>query len=154
MIRSILLIGTSAIASYFDIKTKQIPNWLCFSSMAIGLLLSRSLTSFLIHVITLLLLFALSIFHLMGHGDTKLWMAISTYVTFDGAMYIMIIAALTMIVYAIGSNPRNSFDVIKTFYYDAIYNKRIHFFDQKDYPFAPFLLSACIIYVFWRGGYL
>lgn len=154
MIRSTLLIGTSAIASYFDIKTKRIPNWLCFSSMGIGLLLSRSFTSFTIHIITLLLLFVLSIFHLMGHGDMKLWMAISTYVSFEGTMYIMAIAALSMIVYAICSSPKSSVDVIKTFYYDVIYNKRFCFFEQKDYPFAPFLLFACMMYVLWKGGHL
>lgn len=100
MIRSILLIGTSMTASYFDIKTRKIPNWLCFSSIAIGLFLSRSFTSFVWHMFTLLFLFALSIFRLMGHGDMKLWMAISTYVNFEGTMYIMIIAAVMMIIYA------------------------------------------------------
>ena len=154
MIRSILLIGTSVTASYFDIKTRKIPNWLCFSSIAIGLFLSRSFTSFVWHMFTLLFLFALSTVRLMGHGDMKLWMAISTYVNFEGTMYIMIIAAVMMIIYAICTSTKSSFNVIKTFYYDFIYNKRICFFDQKDYPFAPFLLFACITYVFWKRGCL
>lgn len=154
MIRSILLIGTSVTASYFDIKTRKIPNWLCFSSIAIGLFLSRSFTSFVWHMFTLLFLFALSAFRLMGHGDMKLWMAISTYVNFEGTMYIMIIAAVMMIIYAICTSTKSSFNVIKTFYYDFIYNKRICFFDQKDYPFASFLLFACITYVFWKRGCL
>ena len=122
MIRSILLIGTSVTASYFDIKTRKIPNWLCFSSIAIGLFLSRSFTSFVWHMFTLL--------------------------------FIMIIAAVMMIIYAICTSTKSSFNVIKTFYYDFIYNKRICFFDQKDYPFAPFLLFACITYVFWKRGCL
>lgn len=120
MIRSILLIGTSVTASYFDIKTRKIPNWLCFSSIAIGLFLSRSFTSFVWHMFTLLFLFALSAFRLMGHGDMKLWMAISTYVNFEGTMYIMIIAAVMMIIYAICTSTKSSFNVIKTFYYDFI----------------------------------
>lgn len=52
------------------------------------------------------------------------------------------------------TSTKSSFNVIKTFYYDFIYNKRICFFDQKDYPFAPFLLFACITYVFWKRGCL
>lgn len=61
-----------------------------------------------------------------------------------------------------GKNPENKnlnylcyeLEVMNPDTGERIYNKRICFFDQKDYPFAPFLLFACITYVFWKRGCL
>ena len=71
-----LLILVVAIATYFDLKSRRIPNWLTYPALAFAFL---NFDKFVAFVILSGLLIAILIGKYIGSGDIKLSMVIATW---------------------------------------------------------------------------
>jgi len=71
-----LLITVVAVATYFDLKSRRIPNWLTYPALALTFL---NFDKFVATVILTGLLIAIFIGKYIGSGDIKLSMVIATW---------------------------------------------------------------------------
>lgn len=70
------LIAVVALATYFDLKFRKIPNWLTYSAVGLSFIW---FSSFHLVIITLGLLVALALGKFIGAGDIKLAVAIAIW---------------------------------------------------------------------------
>jgi Flp pilus assembly protein protease CpaA len=73
---SLILFGGAAIAAYFDIRFRKIPNWLTYPAILIAL---AFFDEFFVVVLFLALLMALTLFKYIGAGDIKLSIAVALW---------------------------------------------------------------------------
>jgi prepilin signal peptidase PulO-like enzyme (type II secretory pathway) len=73
---SLILFGVVAIAAYFDIRFRRIPNWLTYPAILIAL---QYFDNFYVVVFLLALLIALTFSKYIGAGDIKLSIAVALW---------------------------------------------------------------------------
>ena len=78
-IRCILCLLFLFFAVVEDVQYRRIPNEVVLCGAAAGFLTCGSLYTFLWRILALLFLFCLGYFRIMGMGDLKLWMMITTF---------------------------------------------------------------------------
>ncbi len=113
-----LLILVVAIATYFDLKSRRIPNWLTYPALALTFL---NFDKFVATVILTGLLIAIFIGKYIGSGDIKLSMVIATWSHIYGFSQNWILISLI-----IGGAA------------GLIYRR-------KSLPFAPYLAAGVVI---------
>ena len=74
------LIIVLLIAAICDIKYKKIPNWLICIGLTIGLISPWTMCSYKEKIFSIVLIFFVGMWKLMGMGDIKLWTVMAMYI--------------------------------------------------------------------------
>lgn len=145
-----LLFIILVIAAIWDYLYRKIPNWLICLGLIIGWLFSPC--SIPERILSLLALFIIGMFGLMGMGDIKLWMVIALFLGFIDSCYVMGLAALLLILHQFIINRKNTLNILTISFKDFWLTKRIKIFDQKSYAFSPYILIGFgILQVIYRA---
>ena len=143
----LLLLLILTIAAACDVKTRMIPNELILCGLITGAIFSP--VGIFTKLFGLLFLFFFGMLHLMGMGDIKLWIVILFYHGFANSCFIVAVAALLLILYAIWKNPSITKDISVFFQY-FLYTKKIGSIEEDGFPFAPFLLASTVLFGIWK----
>lgn len=138
-----LLFLILVIAAIWDYFYRKIPNWLICLGLIIGWLFSTC--SIPERILSLLALFIIGMFGLMGMGDIKLWMVIALFLGFIDSCYVMGLAALLLILHQFIKNWKNTMNILTISLKDFWLTKKIRIFDQISYAFSPYILISFVI---------
>lgn len=138
-----LLFLILVIAAIWDYLYRKIPNWLICLGLIIGWLFSTC--SIPERILSLLALFIIGMFGLMGMGDIKLWMVIALFLGFIDSCYVMGLAALLLILHQFIKNWKNTMNILTISLKDFWLTKKIRIFDQISYAFSPYILISFVI---------
>lgn len=138
-----LLFLILVIAAIWDYFYRKIPNWLICLGLIIGWLFSTC--SIPERILSLLALFIIGMFGLMGMGDIKLWIVIALFLGFIGSCYLMGLAALLLILHQFIKNWKNTMNILTISLKDFWLTKKIRIFDQISYAFSPYILISFVI---------
>lgn len=138
-----LLFLILVIAAIWDYFYRKIPNWLICLGLIIGWLFSTC--SIPERILSLLALFIIGMFGLMGMGDIKLWMVIALFLGFIDSCYLMGLAALLLILHQFIKNWKNTMNILAISLKDFWLTKKIRIFDQISYAFSPYILISFVI---------
>ena len=138
-----LLFLILVIAAIWDYFYRKIPNWLICLGLIIGWLFSTC--SIPERILSLLALFIIGMFGLMGMGDIKLWMVIALFLGFIDSCYLMGLAALLLILHQFIKNWKNTMNILTISLKDFWLTKKIRIFDQISYAFSPYILISYVI---------
>lgn len=146
----IVLFIILGIASWFDLKEHRIPNELVMIGIVSGIACSYSLSEVFGKALSLLVLFAIGAFRLMGAGDIKLWMVISCYTGLGKSCIIICLAAIYLIFYGFLRNRQEFGLILKHLLFSFRQMRKPILIEQEAYPFAPFMLAGAITFYLWR----
>lgn len=138
-----LLFLILVIAAIWDYFYRKIPNWLICLGLIIGWLFSTC--SIPERILSLLALFIIGMFGLMGMGDIKLWIVIALFLGFIDSCYLMGLAALLLILHQFIKNWKNTMNILTISLKDFWLTKKIRIFDQISYAFSPYILISSVI---------
>ncbi|WP_270552154.1 MULTISPECIES: prepilin peptidase [Dorea] len=138
-----LLFLILVIAAIWDYFYRKIPNWLICLGLIIGWLFSTC--SIPERILSLLALFIIGMFGLMGMGDIKLWIVIALFLGFIDSCYLMGLAALLLILHQFIKNWKNTMNILTISLKDFWLTKKIRIFDQISYAFSPYILISFVI---------
>ena len=138
-----LLFLILVIAAIWDYFHRKIPNWLICLGLIIGWLFSTC--SIPERILSLLALFIIGMFGLMGMGDIKLWIVIALFLGFIDSCYLMGLAALLLILHQFIKNWKNTMNILTISLKDFWLTKKIRIFDQISYAFSPYILISFVI---------
>lgn len=138
-----LLFLILVIAAIWDYFYRKIPNWLICHGLIIGWLFSTC--SIPERILSLLALFIIGMFGLMGMGDIKLWIVIALFLGFIDSCYLMGLAALLLILHQFIKNWKNTMNILTISLKDFWLTKKIRIFDQISYAFSPYILISFVI---------
>ena len=138
-----LLFLILVIAAIWDYFYRKIPNWLICLGLIIGWLFSTC--SIPERILSLLALFIIGMFGLMGMGDIKLWIVIAWCLGFIDSCYLMGLAALLLILHQFIKNWKNTMNILTISLKDFWLTKKIRIFDQISYAFSPYILISFVI---------
>lgn len=138
-----LLFLILVIAAIWDYLYRKIPNWLICIGLIIGWLFSTC--SIPERILSLLALFIIGMFGLMGMGDIKLWIVIALFLGFIDSCYLMGLAALLLILHQFIKNWKNTMNILTISLKDFWLTKKIRIFDQISYAFSPYILISFVI---------
>lgn len=138
-----LLFLILVIAAIWDYFYRKIPNWLICLGLIIGWLFSTCSISE--RILSLLALFIIGMFGLMGMGDIKLWIVIALFLGFIDSCYLMGLAALLLILHQFIKNWKNTMNILTISLKDFWLTKKIRIFDQISYAFSPYILISFVI---------
>lgn len=129
------------IASVFDVETHKIPNDISFPAILTGLITSiiRNQVDLILLIISVVILLIIGLFGLMGMGDIKLLIAISTFVGPQLMFFVLIYAEIMLVLY--------SFIVKKTSFAIAINSIKKRYISKNlkgGIPFAPFITASFV----------
>ena len=96
-------------------------------------------------ILSLLALFIIGMFGLMGMGDIKLWIVIALFLGFIDSCYLMGLAALLLILHQFIKNWKNTMNILTISLKDFWLTKKIRIFDQISYAFSPYILISFVI---------
>lgn len=146
VISIVMLLSLLLIASCYDKKTMKIPNWISLTGIITGICLCTSINQVGYRCIAIVFIFFFGMLGLMGMGDLKLWMMISTLIGFTESCFIVAGAALILLIHQMIRNRKKASQTIRLTIFSFIYNRKIIEFEQTGYPFAPYLMFSCILY--------
>lgn len=129
-----------------DIQYRRIPNEIVLCGAVVGLLTCGSFYAVLWRVLALIFLFCLGYFRLMGMGDLKLWMMLTTFTGFRNSCFIMAFAALFLCIYAFFKNRKEAMLIFKHMQISLLTKKNPIIMDQTVYAFSPFMLAATLLF--------
>lgn len=146
VISIVMLLSLLLIASCYDKKTMKIPNWISLTGIITGICLCTSINQVGYRFIAIVFIFFFGMLGLMGMGDLKLWMMISTLIGFTESCFIVAGAALMLLIHQLIRDRKRASQTICLSITSFIYNRKIIEFEQTVYPFAPYLMFSCILY--------
>jgi len=141
------------LASVWDIRQRRIPNAVTLPAIAAGLLLTAvwNTGGLPITIVTLILLFFFGMLRLMGQGDVKLVMAMTSICGPSAALISTGIAAILIVAVQVLLHPGETYSDAKNALKAllAMDFKRI---DRKgrNVPFAPYILAGFIYLTVYR----
>ena len=147
MVTSILLIGILGIATFYDLREHRIPNLLVAYGVLFGFLSSQSFIDLFWKTIAFIFLYFFGMLRLMGLGDLKLWIVISSFVGFKDSCWIMVVAAILLILYGWIRNRTETEIIFRHLLISLESHNRPELIDQTAYAFAPFVLAAAVLYL-------
>ena len=133
------------VASVCDWKYHKIPNWLFCIGLLIGFISPFSMCSYAEKIISFILLFFVGMLRLMGMGDIKLWTVIAVFIGLKNSLYVLGIAAVLLIFHQLLANGKETMSILIFSLKDILLKKKIEFFEQKGYPFAPYIFASYIL---------
>lgn len=147
MVKNIVLVLLLFICSIYDLKERRIPNDILGVGILFGFLSSGSLIEILWKIVALLFLFFFGMLRIMGMGDLKLWMFLSTYVGFMDSFVIMVAAAILLILYGWLKNKKETTLIFRHLLISFKTKRKPQVIEQTSYAFAPFILTATLFYL-------
>lgn len=148
LIRLFALCICTGISAITDIIKGKIYNCISVSGIIVGVVTCSSFKELHATIIALLLIFLFGMLRLMGMGDIKLWMAIASLVGLQTSCIFVALGGLLLIIYTLCSDFRNSLEILEISIKSLLYNRKLIPFEQKGYPFAPFLFIPSLTYSF------
>lgn len=145
-LKYILCLIILLVATIWDLEYRRIPNELTAVGVFLGLFWDWSLYGFFCKLLSLFLIFCIGYFRLMGMGDLKLWMMITSFVGLENSIIILGFAALYLCAYAFLKNTQEARMILKHLFYSFQTRQIPLVVEQKGYPFAPFLFLSAIGY--------
>lgn len=145
-IRCILCLFFLFFAVVEDVQYRRIPNEVVLCGAAAGFLTCGSLYTFLWRILALLFLFCLGYFRIMGMGDLKLWMMITTFTGLRNSCFIMAFAAIFLCIYAFFKNREEAMLIFKNMHFSFMTKKKPIIMEQTGYAFSPFMLAATVFF--------
>ena len=136
------LIIVLLIAAICDIKYKKIPNWLICIGLTIGLISPWTMCSYKEKIFSIVLIFFVGMWKLMGMGDIKLWTVMAMYIGLIKSCYVMGVAAFLLIFHQLIKNRRETIQVLSLTAKEVFFTKKMHFFEQESYPFSPYICTG------------
>lgn len=147
MVTSILLIGILGIATFYDLREHRIPNLLLAYGVLFGFLSSQSFIELFWKTIAFIFLYFFGMLRLMGMGDLKLWMFLNSFVGFQDSCWIIVIAALLLILFGGIKNRTETVLIFRHILISIQLRKKPEIIEQTTYAFAPFVLAAAVLYL-------
>lgn len=147
MIRISVFITLLLLCVFYDISERKIPNTLLGAGILMGLLSSQSLTELFWKILAIFFLFFFGMLRLMGMGDLKLWMFLNSFVGFQDSCWIIIIAALLLILFGGIKNRTETVLIFRHILISIQLRKKPEIIEQTTYAFAPFVLAAAVLYL-------
>lgn len=152
LLRSAVLLSICLLAAVCDIKSGKIPNTVTFSGIVLGLLFHFSFDEWIRIFAGLVFIFFFGMLGLMGMGDIKLWMAIMSLSGFSDSCFIIAGAAALFIIYQLVKDHKKTVQICRLTVESLFTNRKIIRFEQKGYPFAPYVLVSCLMYCLIQLG--
>jgi len=147
MIRISVFITLLLLCAFYDISERKIPNTLLGAGILMGLLSSQSLMELFWKILAIFFLFFFGMLRLMGMGDLKLWMFLNSFVGFQDSCWIIIIAALLLILFGGIKNRTETVLIFRHILISIQLRKKPEIIEQTTYAFAPFVLAAAVLYL-------
>jgi Flp pilus assembly protein protease CpaA len=147
MIRISVFITLLLLCVFYDISERKIPNTLLGAGILMGLLSSQSLMELFWKILAIFFLFFFGMLRLMGMGDLKLWMFLNSFVGFQDSCWIIIIAALLLILFGGIKNRTETVLIFRHILISIQLRKKPEIIEQTTYAFAPFVLAAAVLYL-------
>ena len=147
MIRISVFITLLLLCVFYDISERKIPNTLLGAGILMGLLSSQSLMELFLKILAIFFLFFFGMLRLMGMGDLKLWMFLNSFVGFQDSCWIIIIAALLLILFGGVKNRTETVLIFRHILISIQLRKKPEIIEQTTYAFAPFVLAAAVLYL-------
>lgn len=147
MIRISVFITLLLLCVFYDISERKIPNTLLGAGILMGLLSSQSLMELFWKILAIFFLFFFGMLRLMGMGDLKLWMFLNSFVGFQDSCWIIIIAALLLILFGGIKNRTETVLIFRHILVSIQLRKKPEIIEQTTYAFAPFVLAAAVLYL-------
>lgn len=147
MIRISVFITLLLLCAFYDISERKIPNTLLGAGILMGLLSSQSLMELFWKILAIFFLFFFGMLRLMGMGDLKLWMFLNSFVGFQDSCWIIIIAALLLILFGGIKNRTETVLIFRHILISIQLRKKPEIIEQTTYAFAPFVLAAEVLYL-------
>mgnify|MGYP003369799411 CR=1 FL=1 len=147
MIRISVFITLLLLCVFYDISERKIPNTLLGAGILMGLLSSQSLMELFWKILAIFFLFFFGMLRLMGMGDLKLWMFLNSFVGFQDSCWIIIIAALLLILFGGVKNRTETVLIFRHILISIQLRKKPEIIEQTTYAFAPFVLAAAVLYL-------
>ena len=108
---------------------------------------SQSFIELFLKTIAFIFLYFFGMLRLMGLGDLKLWIVISSFVGFKDSCWIMVVAAILLILYGWIRNRTETEIIFRHLLISLESHNRPELIDQTAYAFAPFVLAAAVLYL-------
>ena len=142
----LILLGIAAIKDY---KTNKIPNYIfivgLLSALIFDLFLSPiPLKNIFIKGMWLVVIFLFGALRLLGIGDIKLWMVISSYIGFVKSAVVIFLSSFLLIIVNV-IKDRENFKLVFLTFSQIINKQEIKIVEQKAYPLAPYILFSSLI---------
>lgn len=147
MIRISVFITLLLLCVFYDISERKIPNTLLGAGILMGLLSSQSLMELFWKILAIFFLFFFGMLRLMGMGDLKLWMFLNSFVGFQDSCWIIIIAALLLILFGGIKNRTETVLIFRHILISIQLREKPEIIEQTTYAFAPFVLAAAVLYL-------
>lgn len=142
----LILLGIAAIKDY---KTNKIPNYIfivgLLSALIFDLFLNPiPLKNIFIKGMWLVVIFLFGALRLLGIGDIKLWMVISSYIGFVKSAVVIFLSSFLLIIVNV-IKDRENFKLVFLTFSQIINKQEIKIVEQKAYPLAPYILLSSLI---------
>ena len=150
--RYTVLLAVCVLTAAWDIKKGRIPNTVVLAGVILGFVFRFSIDEWLSILAGLIFIFFFGMLGLMGMGDIKLWMAVMALSNFSASCFIIAGAAALFILYRLLKDRKNAVQVCRLAVESLLANRKIIKFEQKGYPFAPYVLVSCLMYCLIQLG--
>ena len=146
-LQQFVLLGLLCVATVFDLRTKRIPNPLILTGMVLGFLRMPSIRAGVMAVLFLILLFLVSMLHLIGHGDTKLWMVVSLFLGAWNICLVMLLALGLFLLFGFVKFRKKALHAYRSSFLFLRLQRRDGSYTGTAIPFAPFLLAGYLLFL-------
>ena len=138
------------VVAVIDAKTSKIPNKIVIPVLIFGLLGAKDIVDLLFKIGSVFLILIIGYTRIMGMGDLKLWMCMAVYIGLLDSIYAIGIAAAVFVLYYLIAEHKETVKTLKLFKNQILYEKKIVKFEQKSYPFGPFMAIGSFVIMIWR----
>lgn len=138
----VILTGILFIAGMCDKETLKIPNSLILIGLLVGFLYQPSISNIGIKVFSIIFFFWFSMLEMIGYGDIKIIMVISSFLGFSNSVIVMFLSAVFSIIYSIQIYKERAVFYLNKYAMNLIMKQE--YTDGSDIilPFAPFIFMG------------
>lgn len=147
---TLILFAILISAATADVLTMKIPNIITIPAIFLGLMSVKDYADLIFKIIAIVVIAIIGYTRIMGMGDLKLWMATATFIGLLDSIYAIGIASALFIIILLLFDYKATIKTMRIFKNQILYQQKIKKFDQKAYPFGPFMALGVIIMVIWR----
>lgn len=147
---NVIFLTIMGCVAFIDVKTMKIPNAIVIPFLITGLLSFTDITDLVFKAGSVLFILIIGYTRIMGMGDLKLWMCMAVFMGLLDSIYAIGIAALLFIIFCLVTDYKSSIKTMWLLKNQILYERKIKKFDQKAYPFGPFMAAGSLAIMVWR----